>query len=474
MKKIILLLALALAALSASAGILVCDIAPDENGHFNCPFIKSGTITWDEASRTLTLDNAVVEHSSETPYDYVYPVRVTENATIVIKGECKLTSTGFVALALDGYDVKNITIQGDGSLYLDSRMRGIFLKCTRLTIKDITLQAAKHIANNGFGEFVALTFDNVNADIHGGVERIGEGITFRNCSITYPEDAYIAHDQYEDTSYGYFIANGNGSVANHIIISRGGNLPGDVNGDGEVNIADVNALIDLILSGKYNTRGDINGDHEVNIADVNALIDIILSPQQVYEYVDLGLPSGTLWATMNVGANKPEEYGYYFAWGETAPKQVCDWHTYGFSYYDENGNLKFTKYNSDINYGTVDNKTALDPTDDAAYVNWGPSWRMPTLKQLVELVNQSTWKWTTLNGVNGLMITGPNGNSIFLPAGGRQEGNSIKAEKTCGYFWSRTLSKSMTAVDFECISAFPAPLSLPHYTGLNVRAVRAQ
>lgn len=278
MKKFILLLTLVFASLNTSATIAVCDVEPDGNGHFDCPFIKSGNITWDKSTRTLTLDNAVVEHSSESAYDFVYPIRVTENATIVIKGECKLTTTGFVALALDGYDVKKVTIEGNGSLYLDSRMRGIYLKCTRLTIKNITLESAKHIADNGFGEFVALTFDNVYADITGGVERIGEGITFRNCSITYPEDAYIAHEQYEDTDYGYYIANGDGSRANHIIISpNGGNTSGDVNSDGEINIADVNALINAILSGNHDRRFDVNGDGEINIADVNTLIDLILT-----------------------------------------------------------------------------------------------------------------------------------------------------------------------------------------------------
>lgn len=272
MKKIILLLAFVMATISASAFIGVCDVEPDENGHFNCPFIKSGTITWDEASRTLTLDNAVVEHSSDNPYDFVYPIRVTEDATIVIHGECRLTTTGYVALALDGYNSKRITIHGNGSLYLDSKMRGIYLVCTQLTIKDITLQADKHIANNGNGVLVALTFDNVNADIHGGVERIGEGITLRNCTITYPENALIIQEE-----YGYYIANGDGSFAQHVIISRGGNKPGDVNGDGEVNIADVNGVIDIILSSNGNMQGDVNGDHEINIADVNAVIDIILN-----------------------------------------------------------------------------------------------------------------------------------------------------------------------------------------------------
>ena len=468
MKKIIFLLAFVMAAFSASAFIGVCDVEPDANGHFDCPFIKSGTITWDQASRTLTLDHAVVEHSSDNAYDFVYPIRVTEDATIVIHGDCKLTTTGYVALALDGYNSKRITIQGDGSLFLDSKMRGIYLICTQLTIKDITLQAAKHIANNGNGVLVALTFDNVSADIQGGVDRIGQGITLRNCAITYPEGALILQEE-----YGYYIANSDGSFAQHIIISRGGNKPGDVNGDGEINIADVNAVIDMILSGSGDMSGDVNGDKEVNIADVNALIDMILNPVKEHEWVDLGLPSGTLWATMNVGANSPEDYGAYYAWGKTAPKEFYDWDTYTLSYYDEDGILRLSKYNSDINYGTVDNKTELDPADDAAYVIWGSSWRIPTTEQHQELIDNCTWKWTTINGVNGQVVTGPTGNSIFLPAAGYRDGSSISSETTCGFYWSRTLYGTRMALDHECNSGNSYTLLRARSTGLTVRAVRA-
>jgi hypothetical protein len=129
--------------------------------------------------------------------------------------------------------------------------------------------------------------------------------------------------------------------------------------------------------------------------------------------VDLGLPSGTLWATCNVGANAPEEFGHQFAWGETAPKETYNWYTYKWC---EDGLL--TKYCNNSSDGTVDNKIELDPEDDAAYVNWGPSWRMPTVEQLVELYSNCTQQWTELNGVKGILVTGPNGNSIFLPLGG--------------------------------------------------------
>ncbi len=219
-------------------------------------------------------------------------------------------------------------------------------------------------------------------------------------------------------------------------------LPGDVNGDREVNIADVNAVINIILSGNgNNTAADVNGDGEINIADVNAVIDIILNLVVVeeHEWVDLGLPSGTLWATCNVGASSPEELGSYFAWGETATKDFYDWSTYKWC---NNNYMKMTKYCTVSNYGNdgfVDNKTELDLEDDAAYVNWGPSWRIPSYEQFEELCTSCTSLWTQHNGVNGLMFTGPNGNNLFLPATGMLWGKGLGGVGADGYYWSRTL-----------------------------------
>ena len=438
MKKLVLLCLSLVAALGAVAEITVCGVGYDDNGHFYCPFIKSGSITWDEGSRTLTLNNAVVEYSSESPYDYINPIRVTEDATnIVIQGECKLTTTGFNALSIDGTNSKNVTIKGNGSLSTSSTLMGIYLKCARLTIKDITLQTSKGIRNNGDGVLCALKFDNAQADINGVVEHIGEAITFTNCAITYPADAYIDHDD-----YGYYIADGSGNTANHIIISRSSGIKGDVNGDGEVNIADVNAVIDLVLRGGSNTAADVNQDGEINIADVNAVIEIVLNgsaPQQDHEYVDLGLPSGTLWATCNVGANRPEDYGDYFAWGETTPKEEYNLDTYKWGYYDENRKLHLTKYNMTSAYGPIDNKNELDPEDDAAYVNWGPSWRMPSKDQLSELASQCYWQWTTRNEVAGLLVTGPNGNTLFWPTAGYRSNTMLYSSYFEGLYWSRTL-----------------------------------
>ena len=150
--------------------------------------------------------------------------------------------------------------------------------------------------------------------------------------------------------------------------------------------------------------------------------------------VDLGL--SVKWANCNVGANSPEEYGDYFAWGETEEKSDYSWETYKWCNGSDDTQ---TKYCTNSYYGNFDNKTVLDPEDDAATVNWGGSWRMPTRAEQDELRTECDWEWTTLNGVNGYEITGPNGNSIFLPATGRRYGTDILHRGSNGSYWSASL-----------------------------------
>ncbi len=157
-----------------------------------------------------------------------------------------------------------------------------------------------------------------------------------------------------------------------------------------------------------------------------------------HEYVDLGL--SVKWATCNVGANNPEDYGDYFAWGETTTKSTYYWSTYKWC----NGNEStLTKYNTSSSYGTVDNKTQLELSDDAARANWGGSWRMPTDAEWTELRKQCTWKWTTQNGVKGYKVTskksGYTNNSIFLPAAGYRYDSSLYYAGNYGYYWSSSL-----------------------------------
>ena len=155
-----------------------------------------------------------------------------------------------------------------------------------------------------------------------------------------------------------------------------------------------------------------------------------------YEYIDLGL--SVKWATCNVGASSPEDYGDYFAWGETQPKSTYDWSTYKYC----NGSLtSLTKYNNSSSYGTVDNKTTLELSDDAARANWGGSWRMPTDAEMTELRTNCTWTWTTENGVNGYKVTSKsNGNSIFLPAAGYRNNSGLSSAGSYGYCWSSSLN----------------------------------
>ena len=160
-----------------------------------------------------------------------------------------------------------------------------------------------------------------------------------------------------------------------------------------------------------------------------------------HDYVDLGLTSGTLWATCNIGASSPEEYGDYFAWGETEAKSTYNWSTYKLC----NGSkYTLTKYCNNSSYGYnefTDGKTDLDLEDDAAYVNWGSGWRMPTKAQMEELCDECTWNWTEMNGVYGYEVTG-NGNSIFLPAAGYRSNSSLNGAGSYGYYWSRSLGGS--------------------------------
>ena len=162
------------------------------------------------------------------------------------------------------------------------------------------------------------------------------------------------------------------------------------------------------------------------------------------ESVNLGLPSGTLWADRNVGANTPEEYGNYYAWGETKAKkggQTIDWSTYkwsGIYYYT----MKKYCTNSKEGYkGFVDNKTELELADDAANVYWGNGWRTPTLAQFEELIKECTWTWKSYKGIMGYEVKGKNGNFIFLPAAGCRCDSKVRpdGEGEGGDYWSRSL-----------------------------------
>ena len=160
-----------------------------------------------------------------------------------------------------------------------------------------------------------------------------------------------------------------------------------------------------------------------------------------HEYIDLGLPSGTLWAACNVGADAPEEFGDYFAWGETLPKSIYGWKEYKYGVFSDN-RYEFTKYCPDSLFGLngfIDSLTVLELCDDAARVNWGDDWRMPTGDDWEELFSQTAYTYSERNGVKGWLFTGTNGNSIFLPASGYWWGSTFNPNGGSIY-WSSTLN----------------------------------
>ena len=169
MKKILLLLLTSiLVAMCASAQVTVCG-AYLEDGQVSSPYIKSGTVTWNATSHTLTLDNAVIDYSSNNPQDGIRPIRVTGDATIVVRGNCRLSTTGHVAIAADSYNSKNVTIKGNGTLTTSSSWIDIFLVVAHLNIQDITLSTVNGIGNNAEGTGVGVSFDNVQATIRGSI-----------------------------------------------------------------------------------------------------------------------------------------------------------------------------------------------------------------------------------------------------------------------------------------------------------------
>ena len=173
-----------------------------------------------------------------------------------------------------------------------------------------------------------------------------------------------------------------------------------------------------------------------------------------HEYVDLGL--SVKWATCNVGASSPEEYGDYFAWGETKTKTK--------SSYDSDNSVTYGKQMSDIKG---------DSHYDAARSNWGGTWRLPTEAELEELENKCIWKWTTQNGVKGYKVTGPNGNSIFLPAAGVRLGSSLDRAGEYGFYWSSSPDESNSIIAY-CLYFNSSVQSVDWYprpNGLSVRPV---
>lgn len=247
-------------------------------------------------------------------------------------------------------------------------------------------------------------------------------------------------------------------------------------------------------------KGDVNGDQRVDVADVSTVVGLIIgagggsslihAPKDAVA-VDLGLPSGTKWANMNVGAEKPEDYGLYFAWGETtgytsdtSDGRSFDWANYKWMNEGQSFWKQVNKYQ--VNDGQTDccwydgstfigdGESTLLPADDAARANWGGEWSMPTYDDMVELLDNTTNEWVTVNGVIGCRFTSTkNGNSIFLPAAGVRLCASLYFRSETGFYWSASVypSYSYSARFLYFISGSADAYDYNRFHGFSVRPV---
>ncbi len=180
------------------------------------------------------------------------------------------------------------------------------------------------------------------------------------------------------------------------------------------------------ISDEGNTDEEAGTTDDETADEGNTYEESITGSINGHDYVDLGL--SVKWATCNVGADTLYDCGDYFAWGETVTKST----------YTSSNSVTYGKY---MGMGDISGNA----TYDAARANWGGSWRMPTKDEVYELINNCTTEWTTLSGVNGYKVTGPNGNSIFLPAAGWRNGTSLDDTGEYGLYWSSTPHESNTS-----------------------------
>ena len=218
---------------------------------------------------------------------------------------------------------------------------------------------------------------------------------------------------------------------------------------------------DSYYFGNWNTKADgtgisySNGQQLMISKNITLYANWKTAIENGHEFVDLGLPSGALWATMNIGATSPEKIGNKYAWGETSTKSTYNWKTYKFCTFYTNSSLYYmNKYSRRSGQG--DWKTVLELVDDAARVNWGGQWKMPTSGNFEELCEKCTWTLTTLNGTNVYKVTGPNGHSIYLPA---------------TTYWSCVLGDNEEQAYCLSVSNNPGVTSVNRCTDLAIRPI---
>ena len=317
---------------------------------------------------------------------------------------------------------------------------------------------------NGTGKFNSGSSIELNAIANGGYQFLkwSDGVTANPRTITVTGDQSFTA-QFEETQ---------------------SSLVGDIVVDGTVNVQDLNSLVNAYLANTQVTKTtDIDNDSQLSIADITSLISMVnTSPcafiSNGHQYVDLGLPSGTLWATCNIGASVPEEIGDFYAWGETETKSDYSWSTYKWCDGEKcnASNTTLIKYCDRGGYGMMDGKISLEIEDDAAHVHWGGDWHIPTQAEFQELMDNCTMEWIKIaNKQHAFKFTGANGNSILMPASGEWSNSNFYSDEF--YYWTSDLAnyRSNTVWTIEKSSTSSIEFyGSGRYNGLAIRPVLSE
>ena len=397
----------------------------------------TGKVSYDNKTKTLYLENASI--AEMTMAGGLAMENSIDSLTINVTGDCSISSAA-------GIGIKNISktliITGTGTLDITAGNNGIVMTNTNpnslvidgnvmvnVTADNYGVQGATYIKRIVVGTpkiyyRTTLKVGGVNSKLSvNGEERcfqnLGGFIAADGYDVTSPSRTayYDTVNTFCKISVSFSGKELSGTTTTTltpvagtavVIENPDANVetyqPGDVNHDGSITMADANMVVNYYLATTKPldfdvTAADVNGDNDITMADANMIVNMYLNggssqtdgqTAEGHEYVDLGL--SVKWAKCNIGAENPENYGAYFAWGETEPKDNYSWENYKWC----NGSqTTLTKYNIDSDYGTVDNLTTLEIADDAAAANWGGAWRMPTYNELSALLDSCYWEWTT-------------------------------------------------------------------------------
>ena len=346
------------------------------HGEFSVNPADAGTATWvagDGNNSTIWLNMATAE--ADRAFDFVFPVPTLASPTLTFQMYDKNDVLIWKRTASNQPSVVRASVLDFSNVEINAVPRGLYLAgyINGADVYTTTDENYKFKTNKNGGATLSLTLNQdsyVLLNYSTSADNTGNGDK-RYLASSYVESATSATMSVANTNYD-----------NKLKVPAG----------------------DVVFTVTYNTDGSLN-------------LSYVSTPH--HDYVDLGL--SVKWATMNVGASKPEDDGDYFAWGETAPKS-----TY-----------------SSATYLYTDNPTTLPSDNDAASVNWGNSWRMPTDAEWTELRENCTSTWITQNGVNGRLVTASNGNSIFLPAAGLMEDSTLRYFSYDGYYWSSSLVSNL-------------------------------